>query len=132
IGDAHRVLSKRPQPDHSQLGVSKWYRLLCSPLQVLKCVSRYEHDAGLKRGSPAKRNRKELCQKRHVHRCERVPARTKRIQSLAVPEENRRLILLDDELRSELYVRRPARGKSVDDLRTRGIKKLYDFYCHPF
>src|SRR5215470_12369418 len=59
-----------------------------------------------------------------------MPACRKRIQRLAVPEEDRPLVFLHDQLRAQLNISRPTLGHAMNQLITGLVKILYDFYSH--
>src|SRR5215471_19553264 len=59
-----------------------------------------------------------------------MPTCSKRIQRLAVPEEDRPLVFLHNQLRAQFDIRRTTLGYAMNQLGTGLIKILYDFYSH--
>src|SRR5262244_3139149 len=90
----------------------------------------YEDDAGLKRRLSAERYRQQTSEQRNVVGSQRVTARLERVQGLAVAKEDGGLVLLHNQLRAELDIRRAALGNPMNQLGSGLVEILQNFNCH--
>ncbi len=130
VGDLHREAAEGAQAHHRQLRVAVDDRLLGAPLQVGVGLPADEVDLGLEGRGAAEGQPDDLAQQRQVQGRERVAPRPEHVQGLAVAVEDRRLVLLDDQLRAQLDRRRAVLRLAVHDRVPGVVEVLQDLDRH--
>ena len=119
-------LRKRTMP---KVLVADRDRLARAPFLIEKRLLADEVDLGLERRFlPG--DRQDPRDDRHVHRRQRVAAGAERVHRLAVAEEDRLLVLLHDQLRPQLDVRRAFRRDAMHQRTVRFVEKVDDFQAN--
>ena len=122
------VDAERAQPHEAELRVLEGDGILRAPFLVDEHLPVDEEDLRPERALESPREREDLREDREVLRDERVAAGPEDVEPLAVLEEDRGLVVADDELRADLDLGGTLGGNAVNDLFARKIEPFQQFH----